>query len=73
MFQDIGGEVLLVDDEVWHKHGRVVAPGDDVLTLVDADGKFCIPNSHFLDTANLRATSVTAEGQKGSKVAHSIC
>jgi hypothetical protein len=54
VFQDLGGQVFLVDDEVRHKNGRVVVPGDDVLALVDGDGKSCIPNSHILDAVNLR-------------------
>ena len=59
MFQDIGGKVFLIDDEVWHKNGRVVVPGDDVLTLIDVDGEFSIPDSHLLDAVNLRVLLVS--------------
>ena len=41
------------------KNGRVVVPGDDVLALVDGDGKSCIPNSHILDAVNLRVLLVS--------------
>ncbi len=32
----------------------MTVPGDDVLTLVDADGSFCTPCEYFFDTSNLR-------------------
>ena len=61
-FTELGdaGFVFLIDDEVRHKNGRVVVPGDDVLALVDADGKFSIPNSHLLDAVNLRVLLVSS-------------
>jgi hypothetical protein len=48
------GDVFLITDTVLLQTGRVTAPGDDVLTLVDADGEFCIPNKYFFHTPNLR-------------------
>jgi hypothetical protein len=48
------GKFFVVNDKVRHVNGRVAVPGDDVLTLVDADGKFCVPDQYLLDAANLR-------------------
>jgi len=53
VFQDMLGEVFLINDKVWHQKGSVVVPGDDVLTLVDADGEFCKPSPYLLGAYNL--------------------
>jgi hypothetical protein len=60
VFQDKGGGVSLISDEVPHKVGSVVVPQDDVLVLVDADGKSCMPNQFLLDTANLRVLLISS-------------
>jgi hypothetical protein len=54
VFQDKGGKVYIIDDKVRREKGKVDVPGDDVLTLVDADGSFCIPDPYLLDAVNLR-------------------
>ncbi|KAF8229807.1 hypothetical protein L208DRAFT_150294 [Tricholoma matsutake] len=54
VFQDMEGDVFLITDTVLPQKGRVTVPGDDVLTLVDADGEFCIPNKYIFQTPNLR-------------------
>lgn len=54
MFQDIGGNIFIIDDKVRCEKGRVEVSGDDVLALVDADGESCIPNQYLLDATNLR-------------------
>jgi hypothetical protein len=60
VFQDKGGAVFFISDEVLHEKGRVVVPGDDVLALVDADGECCIPNQFLLDAANLRVLLISS-------------
>jgi hypothetical protein len=60
VFQDKGGGVSLISDEVLQKEGSVVVPGDDVLALVDADGKSCTPKQFLLDTANLRVLLISS-------------
>jgi len=60
VFQDKGGAIFFIGDEVRHEKGRVVVPGDDVLTLVDADGKSCIPNQFLLDATNLRVLLISS-------------
>jgi len=59
VFQDKGGGVSLVSDEVLHKESSVVVPGDDVLVLVDADEESC-PKQFLLDTANLRVLLISS-------------
>ncbi|KAF8238275.1 hypothetical protein L208DRAFT_1243387, partial [Tricholoma matsutake] len=54
VFQDMQGDVFLITDMVLPQKGRVTVPGDDVLTLVDADGELCIPNKYIFQTPNLR-------------------
>ena len=48
------GDVFLITDTVSPQTGSVTAPGDDVLTLVDAGGEFCRPNKYVFHTPNLR-------------------
>ena len=50
----MGGNVFLITDTVLPQKGRVTAPGEDVLTLVDADGRSPIPNDNLFYTPNLR-------------------
>ena len=54
MFQDIKGGVFLITGKVLRMKGNVVVPGDDMLSLVDADGESCVPNGNLFDTPNLR-------------------
>ena len=54
VFQDIGGSVFLVNDDVRPRRGTVHVPGVDVLTLVDADLENCTPHHSLLDVGNLR-------------------
>lgn len=54
MFQDVEGNVFVINGKVQYSRVVLVAPGDDVLTLVDADGVFCKPDYNILVTVNLR-------------------
>jgi hypothetical protein len=60
-------QVFLIDDEVPHKLGRVVVPGDNVLMLVDADGSCAYLIHHCQPSSAANFT----EGQKASKSTHS--
>ena len=60
MFQDKGGKVSLINDVLLHTTSRVVVPGDDILVLIDADGKYSIPKQFLLDTANLRVLLISS-------------
>ena len=51
MFQDATGDVYLVNDKVQSQVKEVRIPGEDTLTLVDAD---CQPYKYILRTRNLR-------------------
>lgn len=53
-FQDQGGKVFTINDRVQRENGKVVVPGDDVLTLIDADRDCCVPNQYLLDAIDLR-------------------
>ena len=59
MFQDIGGRVFLVNDDVRRRRGNVDMPEADVLTLVDADGENCTPDYSLLEAGNLRILLTT--------------
>src|SRR5687768_3556229 len=49
------GNVFLINGEVRQENGNMDVPGEDVLALVDADGKSCTtPDQRILDTPNLR-------------------
>jgi uncharacterized protein YfaP (DUF2135 family) len=49
------GDVFIINDTVRRQQtGRPVVPGDDVPTLVNADGAFCQPNPYLFDSSNLR-------------------
>jgi len=54
VFQDLHGTVYTINDEVQQQTGIVVVPGDNILTLVDADGASCQPDPIILDAINLR-------------------
>ena len=60
VFQDKGGKVSLINDVVLHTTSRVVVSGDDILVLIDADGKYSIPKQFLLDTANLRVLLISS-------------
>jgi hypothetical protein len=48
------GHVFTVGNKVEEKSDIIEVEGDDVLALVDADGKSCIPDRVILSTVNLR-------------------
>jgi hypothetical protein len=54
VFQSTKGALFLINDEIQHKPGAMVVPGDNVLALVDADGESCIPDPSLFEIANLR-------------------
>jgi hypothetical protein len=55
VFQEYGGFVYIINDEVRQQMGRTVGiSGDDILTLVDGDGESCRPDSSILNATNLR-------------------
>lgn len=60
VFQDKGGGVSLINDEVTHYKDKAVVPGDDVLVLIDADGKFSTPHQFLLDTVNFRVLLISS-------------
>ena len=61
------GDVSLITDTVLPQTGRVTAPGDDVLTLVDAEGEFRIPNKYFFHTPNLRILLTSSPRSRASR------
>ena len=48
------GDVYLITDEVRSQTKEVTVTGDDVLTLIDADGQTCQPYKYILRNRNLR-------------------
>ena len=54
VFQDTKRDVFVITDTVQDSNGMVMLPGRDVLTLVDADGPFCVPSDYILNSRNLR-------------------
>jgi hypothetical protein len=54
VFQDKEGVVYIIDEDVKRQKDEVMVPGDDILTLVDADGAFCQPDGNILGAVNLR-------------------
>ena|ERR1700722_7648259 len=54
VFQNTKSDVFIVDDTVELCDGNVEIPGEDVLTLVDADRDHCVPNEFLLEASNLR-------------------
>jgi len=64
VFEDIKGAVFLITAEVLPMKGQVVVPGDDILSLVDADGESCIPNGDLFDAPNLRILLMSPPGNR---------
>ncbi|KIL61625.1 hypothetical protein M378DRAFT_166758 [Amanita muscaria Koide BX008] len=55
MFQDTEGTVFIIDDDAVREiKGIPKIPGNDVLTLVDAEGACCQPDPSLLKASNLR-------------------
>ncbi|KAF8340993.1 hypothetical protein F5887DRAFT_1224859 [Amanita rubescens] len=54
VFQDMCGDVYLITDEVRSQTKGVTVAGDDVLTLIDADGQTCQPYKYIFRNRNLR-------------------
>jgi hypothetical protein len=54
VFQDTKGDVFVIEDTVQYLDRMVIRPGHDILTLVDAEGAFCIPSYYILNSGNLR-------------------
>ena len=44
--------------------GQVVVPGDDILSLVDADGESCVPNGYLFDAPNLQILLMSLPGNR---------
>ena len=44
------GEVFLINDEVQDNIAEAQIPGEDVLALVNADGKVCVPHRYLFET-----------------------
>ena len=64
VFQDKGESVFLINYEVLRHKGRMMVPGDDILMLVDADGKFCVPKQFLFDSGNLRVLLILSSRSK---------
>ena len=54
MFQDVEGAVFSINDTVRHLKPNMSVPGDDVLTLIDADGESRKPARGLFNTGNIR-------------------
>ena len=54
VFQDAWGDVYLITDEVRSQAKEVRVPGNDVLTLVDADGDISEPYKYIFHNPNPR-------------------
>ncbi|KAF8622926.1 hypothetical protein AX15_006639 [Amanita polypyramis BW_CC] len=55
VFQDTRGNVYLITNEVRPQTKEIRVPGDDILTLIDADGEICKPHDQYiLGASNLR-------------------
>lgn len=59
VFQDMHGRVFLINDEVQDDITRAEIPGKDILALVDADGKICVPHQYLFET-NLRVLLISS-------------
>jgi hypothetical protein len=60
VFQDYGGFVYIINDEMRQQIGRTVGiSGDDILTLVDGDGESCQPDGSITNAVNLRILSTS--------------
>ncbi|EDR08045.1 uncharacterized protein LACBIDRAFT_327283 [Laccaria bicolor S238N-H82] len=53
VFQDTCGDVYLITDEVRSQSRDIRIAGDDVLTLIDADGSTCQPYKYIFHNTNL--------------------
>ncbi|KIM91762.1 hypothetical protein PILCRDRAFT_138705 [Piloderma croceum F 1598] len=60
VFQDMAGELFLINDAVRHITSRGKIPQEDILALVDADGEVGEPRSALFDTSNLRVLLVSS-------------
>ena len=54
VFQDVKGVVFSINDTVRHLRPNMSVPGDDVLTLIDADGESCKPARCLFNAGNIR-------------------
>jgi len=55
IFQDTTGAVYAINDKVHKQMGDTVGlPGDQVLVLIDGDGKHCQPDPRILPARNVR-------------------
>ena len=65
MFQDILGEVFVIDETVHPpKSIRASEDADDILTLVDADGASCQPNRYII--SDYKHCALLASPPRGS-------
>jgi hypothetical protein len=54
------GDVYLITEEVRSQTEEVTVAGDDILTLIDADGQICQPHKYILRNRNLRILLTTS-------------
>ena len=59
VFQDAKGDVFVIEDTVQYLDAMVVRPGHDILTLVDADGTFCVPSDYIVNSDNHFLETIT--------------
>ncbi|KIL65168.1 hypothetical protein M378DRAFT_32723, partial [Amanita muscaria Koide BX008] len=67
VFQDMMGDVFIINDTVRRQKGMPVITADDVLTLVDADGEYCQPDPYLFWASNLRILLTSSPKTRGHR------